>query len=94
MDNPKQKAKHGGHNPDNVLLGLHVPPEHKAIAKLTAMMSQQDVTSLMLNGLWAISSSFGITDKDGNVTPDYEEEIKMLAHEVRTNKKERQNNGR
>jgi len=94
MDTKKQKAKHGGHNPDNVLLGLHVTPEHKAVAKLTSLLSKCDVTTLMLGGLFERSAYFGITDKDGNVTPEYKEEIELLAHRVRTNKKERQNNGK
>ena len=31
---------------------------------------------------------------NGNVTPEYKQEIEMLAHKVRTTKKERQNNGK
>lgn len=91
--NKRQKAKHGGHNPDNVLLGLHVTPEQKAIAKLTATLDKCDVTTLMLRGLWARSSVRGITDINGNVTPEFKDEIEMLAHTVRANKKERQSNG-
>ena len=90
----KQKAKHGGHNPDNVLLGLHVSPEAKAVAKLTAMLDECDVTTLLLRGLWARASAHGITDMNGNVTPEYKQEVEMLAHKVRTTKKERQNNGK
>lgn len=94
MDKGKKKAKHGGHNPDNVLLGLHVTPEQKAIAQLTASKSGEDVTTMMLNGLWAKASAFGITDLRGNVTPEYQLIIKAAAQRVREKKLERQNNGK
>ena len=89
----RKKAKHGGHNPDNVLLGLHVTPEWKAIAKLTALMLEQDVTTVMLDGLKGKAAALGILDKQGKVAPAYIDEIEALAHTVRCNKIERQNNG-
>ena len=89
----KLKAKHGGHNPDNVLLGIHVTPEQKAIAQLTANKIGNDVSTVMLNGLWAQSSRLGITDLTGNVTPEYESQIKAAAQRVREKKIERQKYG-
>lgn len=68
----RKKAKHGGHNPDNVLLGLHVTPEWKAIAKLTAMRMERDVTTVMLDGLKGYAKICGILDGRGNVTPGME----------------------
>ena len=93
MITTRKKAKHGGHNPDSVLLGLHVSPEWKAIAKLTALMLEQDVTPVMLDGLKAKAAALGILDKHGNVAPASVDEVKALANTVRCKKIERQGNG-
>lgn len=94
MNETTKKAKHGGHNPDNVLLGLHVSPEWKAIAKLTAAMLEVDVTTVMLDGLKGKALALGIIDKKGKVALDYVDEVKSLAHIIRCKKTERQSNGR
>lgn len=90
----RKGATHGGHDPDSVLLGLHVSPEWKAIAKLTAMMMDRDVTTLLLDGLRGSAKKCGILDANDKVAPEWQDEVEMLARVVRAKKAERQNHGK
>lgn len=90
----RKGATHGGHDPDSVLLGLHVSPELKAVAKLTAMRMDCDVTTLMIDSLRAAARKCGILLDDGKVAPEWRDEVEMLARFVRARKIERQKNGK
>lgn len=87
-------ARHGGHDPDKVLLGLHVTPEWKAIAKLTANRMERDVSALMIDGLKGYAKACGILDSNYKVTPAWADEIEAVAAMIRAKKTERQNNGK
>lgn len=79
----------GKHNPDSVLMGIHTKPEIKALAGLVADLMHSTITDVILDGVMILAERVGIT-RGGKVVPEYEDEIKLRAEQVRANKKERQ----
>ncbi len=79
----------GKHNPDNVLLGIHATPEIKALAGLVAEITGSNITDTLLDGLMLMAENAGVTS-GGKVLPQFKDEIKLRAAQVRAAKKERQ----
>ncbi len=79
----------GKHNPDNVLLGIHATPEVKALAGLVADNRGSNITDTLLDGLFMLAEQAGIM-RGGKVLPQYTDEIRLRAAQVRAAKKERQ----
>lgn len=79
----------GKHNPDSVLLGIHTTPEIKALAGLVAELTHNTITDVVLDGLMIQAERAGVT-RGGKVVPEYVDEIKLRAAQVRAAKKERQ----
>lgn len=79
----------GKHNPDNVLLGIHATPEVKALAGLVADHRGSNITDTLLDGLFMLAEQAGIMS-GGKVLPQYTDEIRLRAAQVRAAKKERQ----
>lgn len=91
-NNPKRGtlgAKHGGHDPDKVLIGGFVKPEKKALVQITAEAYKTDTLSVIMRGVDTIATAKGIV-KDGKVTPGYADEIRTLASIIRSDKAKRQ----
>lgn len=82
-------AKHGGHDPDKVLLGGLVKPETKALVTITAEAYAMDAISVMMRGVENLATAKGIL-KNGKVTADWADEIKALASVIRAEKAKKQ----
>jgi hypothetical protein len=82
-------AKHGGHDPDRVLLGGLVKPETKALVVITSEAYKMDSISVMMRGVENLATAKGIL-KDGRITAKYADEIKALASVIRAEKAKKQ----
>lgn len=84
---PTKGQRHGRHREGNVLLGAVVDPEKKAIAIVTAAalagegraMSQTDI---IWEGISRLAQSVGVIDRDGNVTPQYQDAVALTKASV------------
>lgn len=79
----------GKHNPDNVLLGVHTTPEIKALAGLVAERNGSNITDTLLDGLMMMAERAGVVS-GGKVLPQFRDDIRLRAAQVRAAKKERQ----
>ena len=79
----------GKHNPDNVLLGVHTTPEIKALAGLVAERNGSNITDTLLDGLMIMAERAGVVS-GGKVLPQFRDDIRLRAAQVRAAKKERQ----
>lgn len=86
---PKRGNMHGKHHPDKVLLGLHVSPEEKALAQITAGRLNMTVSELMMDGLRYNATMAGVMI-NGRIADEFKDEIVLQAALIRENKKERQ----
>jgi hypothetical protein len=85
-------AKHGGHDPDKVLLGGHVKPETKALIQITAQEYKIDTMTVMIRGVETLATAKGILE-NGKVTEKYVDVIRALASVIRHKKAIRQERG-
>lgn len=94
-----KESRHGLHKDGNVLLGAMVEPKKKAIALVTAAVmagSGKPITQsdFIWRGVCNLAFSAGVTDKDGNVLPKYEDAVTLAeASVVAVNKSNRGSRG-
>ena len=86
-----KQNRHGKHHEDKVQFGGMVTPEFKALAQLTASVSQCSMIELMIHGIYNIATGVGIL-KNGVVTPKYQDTIAALADIIRTTLAQKRNN--
>ena len=72
------RNRHGKHAPGKVMFGGMVTPRFKALAQLTASMSQCSLMELMQRGVYTLATEAGIL-RDGRVVPEYNPAIAAMA---------------
>lgn len=86
-----KESRHGKHAPDNVILGMFVKPEVKALAMIVAGMKGCDVSALLIDGINYHAAEQGVM-RDGQILPEFELEIRAVAARLRENKRKKQQN--
>ena len=87
----KGESRHGKHDPDSVLLGMHAKPELKALAHLVLAKDNQckDISDVIRRGIEELAIRNKIMDKTG-IKPEYIHERDLIAAMIRDSKKQNQ----
>lgn len=82
-------ARHGGHDPDKVLVGGFVKPEMKALLQITATAYDEDTVACMMRGISHLATAKGIL-VNGKPSRKAQDEILSLSRTIRDNKRRKQ----
>lgn len=87
LETTKGKNRHGVHDDDLVGFNVHITPELKALAQVTANESKTTMAEVMRRGFEDEAVRAGVM-KNGEVLPKYKPIIKMYAEAYRLRNKE------